>query len=138
MRPVERWLVRIGRNPQEGPVWLLGIVAVGGILLLSVSRWLVGTIVTVTALGRSGPLAVAGFVVNLAYSLILLALLVRVIGSWVGGSRWTPLIRWAFLLTDWIVLPIQRRLPPFGPFDVSAVVAYIVLLVLRGLVLAVI
>ena len=33
--PLERRVVRAGGNPQDAPLWLLGIVIVGGLLLLS-------------------------------------------------------------------------------------------------------
>ncbi len=135
LSPVERQLVRRGRNPQEAPTWLLGIVAVAGILVLSLTRWLVGTAATIAALGEGGTLPVVWFLVNLLYNALLLALLVRVIGSWVGATRWTSLIRWSYTLTDWLVLPIQRRLPPFGPFDLSPILAYFALLLLRSLIL---
>ncbi|TFH67040.1 MAG: YggT family protein [Gemmatimonadales bacterium] len=135
LAPVERQLVRQGRNPQEGPIWFLGVVAVSGILVLNLTRWLVGTIATIATLSQAGPLPVLAFLANLLYSALLMALLVRVIGSWVGGTRWTAVIRWAYTLTDWVVLPIQKRLPPFGPFDVSPILAYFVLLILRSLVL---
>jgi YggT family protein len=135
LAPLERQLVRRGRNPQEAPTWLLGIVAVVGILVLNLTRWLVGTVVTIAALGEGGPLPVIGFLVDLIYSALLLALLVRVIGSWVGATRWTTAIRWSYTLTDWLVLPIQKRLPPFGPFDLSPILAYFALLLVRGLVL---
>jgi YggT family protein len=92
-------------------------------------------VVTIAALGEGGPLPVIGFLVDLLYSALLLALLVRVIGSWVGATRWTTAIRWSYTLTDWLVLPIQKRLPPFGPFDLSPILAYFALLLLRGLVL---
>jgi uncharacterized protein YggT (Ycf19 family) len=40
----------------------------------------------------------------------------------------------AWLLTDWLVEPIRRRLPPFGPLDLSPLVAYFALVLLRALV----
>ena len=39
-----------------------------------------------------------------------------------------------YLATDWLVEPIQRRLPPVGLIDLSPLVAYVVVLVARALV----
>ena len=39
------------------------------------------------------------------------------------------------LLTDWIIEPIRRILPPIGMIDFSPMVAWLVLWVARGLVL---
>ena len=41
--PLERRVVRLGGSPQDAPLWLLGVVIVGGLVLLSLTRWLLGT-----------------------------------------------------------------------------------------------
>lgn len=40
-------------------------------------------------------------------------------------------------LTDWIIVPIRRVLPPFGIIDASPIAAYFALYLLRGLVMSV-
>jgi YggT family protein len=40
-------------------------------------------------------------------------------------------------LTNWLIEPIRRLLPPFGMFDLSPLVAYLVLLVARGMLLGI-
>jgi YggT family protein len=138
LQPVERQIVRFGRNPQEGPLWLLGIVVISGILLLTLTRWLTRFLFTLAALGRSGPGATVLFLVDVGFSVMMFAIVVRVIGSWLGATRWTRATRWSYRLTDWLVEPIRRRLPPFGPFDLSPIVAYLALLLLRAAVFAVV
>ena len=59
------------------------------------------------------------------------ALFIRVIASWLGGLRYTRWLRPVYALTDWLVIPIQRHMPPFGMLDLSPLVAYLVLMVLR-------
>jgi len=54
-----------------------------------------------------------------------------VISSWFGIFRYSRWIRPAYLLTDWIVVPIRRLLPPTGMFDFSPLVAWLVLYLLR-------
>jgi YggT family protein len=61
----------------------------------------------------------------------MVALFVRVIVSWLGGLRYARWMRPIYLLTDWLVKPIQRHMPPFGMLDLSPLVAYLVLMVLR-------
>jgi YggT family protein len=133
LRPLERALVRWGRNPQQAPLWLLGLVIVSGILVLTFARWLVGFMLTLDSLRHAGPRAWISFAVDLGFNVLLLALLIRVVGSWLGAGRYHRLTRPCYLLTDWLVEPIRRRLPPLGPVDASPVVAYIGLLVLRWL-----
>ena len=40
------------------------------------------------------------------------------------------------MLTDWIIEPIRRILPPFGMLDFSPLVAWLVLSLVRGFVLS--
>src|SRR6476620_2973868 len=136
--PLERRIVRSGGNPQDAPLWLVGIVIVGGLLLLSLVQWLVGFAVTLEVLVQSGPRSWARFVVSWLVSLLMIALFVRVIASWFGISPYRPWLRPVMLLTDWMIEPIRRILPPFGMIDFSPLVAWLVLSVVRGFVLSMI
>lgn len=136
LRPLERTLVRSGRNPQDATFWLFGIVLVAGIATLSMTRWIMGVLQGFAALGGAGPQVWLRTGVGVATDLLMLALMVRVIGSWFGAGRYGPL-RPAWLVTDWLVEPIRRRLPAMGPVDISPIVAWFVLVLLRGILLTV-
>jgi YggT family protein len=138
LQPLERRILRAGGNPQDAPLWLVGVVVVGGLLLLSLMQWLVGFAVTFGMLVQSGPRAWARFLVSGLFTLLMVALIVRVIASWFGISPYRPWMRLAMLLTDWILEPIRRILPPFGVMDFSPLVAWLVLSVVRGFVLSMI
>lgn len=136
--PIERRLVRAGRNPQDAPLWLCGVAIVGGLLLLSALSWF-GRFVTEMRFAFSGGVATTlAFVVNIAYTVLMAALIVRVITSWLGLSEHDRRLRPLLLLTDWLVEPIRRRVPPFGMFDISPLIAWIVLMIARAVLLAVI
>ena len=136
--PLERSLVRQGRNPQEAPFWLMGIVVVGGIVLILVGRWIVATVVTMSGAVHTGPLGWLRFVLDLGFTLLTVAIVVRVIGSWIGWGRYRKGMRPFYAATDWLIEPIQKRLPPLGMgIDISPLVAYIVVLILRALVFSV-
>jgi YggT family protein len=57
----------------------------------------------------------------------MIALLVRVIASWLGVSPYSKWIRPFAVLTDWLLEPLRRVLPPMGPLDLSPMVAYFLL-----------
>lgn len=135
MIPIERRVVRWGGNPQDAPLWLIGIVLVIGLVLLSLLKWLFGIILYMDALSGSGPRAWISFGLDLAYSVLVGALLLRVIGSWIGIGRYNRWMRFAYVLTDWVVEPIRRMLPGFGMIDFSPLVAWLVLYILRNFVL---
>ena len=135
VRPVERQLVRRGGNPQEAPYWVLGLAVIGGLALVSATEWLIGFVHQLDWAGRGGAKGVLHFAVVAGYNLLSLALLVRALGSWFGFGRWTPWMRPFYLLTDWMLRPLQRVLPPVGMFDLSPLVALLFIsLVIRPLV----
>jgi len=136
LMPLERRLVRAGANPQDAPIWLVGVVVVCGLAFIALVDWLAGFILTFAATAETGQLLI--FLVHTIFELLKLAIMIRVIASWLGSSRYSKLLRPVYLLTDWLVEPIRRVLPPFGMFDLSPLVAYFVLyfaeqVVMRGL-----
>jgi YggT family protein len=135
MIPFERRVVRFGGNPQDAPIWLVGIVGALGLFLLALTQWLVGTAYYVEALSHGGFREWARFVADLAYFLLTTAIIVRVIGSWIGMGRYNRVTRLAYFLTDWIVEPIRRMLPPYGVIDLSPLVAYFALFLTHWAVL---
>lgn len=135
--PVELRVVRAGGNPQHAPWWLLGVAVVAGLLVLVVTRWTVGLVLGVLFAARSGPLAVVRLAVNLAYWVLMLALFVRVVGSWLGVGRFNRWMRLPYALTDWLVKPLQRVIPPIGMIDITPLVAWLVLMIGRALIMSV-
>ena len=138
VRPMERRLVRSGANPHEAPYWVLGIAVAGGLVLISGTSWLVGYLGGLSYSVHHGARSIAAFLVASACDLLGLALLVRAIGSWFGFGAWHPWTRPFHLATDWLVAPIQRILPPAGMFDLSPMVAWLLVLLVRSFLVSVI
>lgn len=136
--PVERRLLSAGGNPVNAGWWLVMGVAVAGLLLLGIARWLVSAAGSVQLAFGAGPAATVALVLDVVYSVLVIALIARVIGSWLGVFRYTSWMRPAYFLTDWIVEPLRRVLPQFGPFDWSPLAALILLWVVKSIALAVI
>jgi YggT family protein len=132
--PLERRVIRGGGSPQNAPLWLLGIVIAGGLILLSLTDWLIGMGATLTAVADAGPRAVIRLVVSGILTLVMAAIFVRVIASWFGISPYRRWMRPVALMTDWIIEPIRRILPPTGMIDFSPMVAWLVLWIVRGVV----
>jgi len=136
--PIERTLVRTGGSPRHAGWWLVIGVAVLGVVLLTLLDWL--ELLWVQATGAVGgglvPLTRVG--VTVAYDVLVFALFVRVVGSWLGAFRYARGMRVVYALTDWLVEPLRRVLPPVGAFDWSPLAAWLVLWVLRQLLLTLI
>lgn len=137
MRPIERRIVRMGGNPTHAGGWLIVITAVLGIVLISFAGWLVGTYHSALYAAQRGPRGTATLIVGLLYNILVFALVVRVISSWFGMFRYSKWIRPAYILTDWLVEPIRRIVPPFGAMDLSPIVAWLVLMLARSVLLSV-
>ncbi len=138
IRPVERRLVRLGGNPVHAGWWLVVVLAIAGVVLLSLLDWAVAILRSTRAALTGGPRAIFAFSIVAAYDILVLALLVRVVASWFGMFRYARWMRPAYLLTDWLVEPIRRFLPPLGMFDWSPLAAWLVLWVLRQVLLAIV
>lgn len=131
IRPVESKILRWGGNPVNAGWWLVIGVAIVGVLLIAFMGWLQDTLRTTQWAVNSGPRAVISLIVSAAYTVVIVSLFVRVIGSWFGFGPYTRWMRPAYALTDWIVKPIRRALPPAGMFDLSPLVALLALWLLR-------
>ena len=63
---------------------------------------------------------------------LLLSIIVRVFASWFGKDRWTPWLRPLYALTDWIIAPLRRIIPPIGMFDITPIAAWFLIIVVRN------
>jgi YggT family protein len=133
--PLERRIIRSGGSPQDAPLWLVGLVIGGGLLLVSFTGWLIGTAATMVMVAQGGPRAWLRVLVSATFTVLMAAILIRVIGSWFGVGRYRKWMRPFYLLTDWLIDPIRKILPPVGIIDFSPMVAWLVLYVVRGFVI---
>jgi YggT family protein len=138
IRPVETRLVRAGGNPVHAGWWLVVGVAAVGVVVLAAWNWLVDVVAGAIAAFSGGPRAGLALVIVLAYRIVVAALVVRVLGMWFGYHRYTRWMRPAYALTDWVVEPIRRILPPFGALDWSPLAAWLVLMLLERILLLVV
>ena len=127
LRPLERRILRAGGSPSDAPLWLLGIALVGGLVLISLMRWAIGFTYELGALAQAGPRDWLIAAVSWVFRILMIALLVRVIGSWFSVSPYAKWMRPFIMLTEWLLEPLRRLLPPFGPLDLSPMVAYLLL-----------
>lgn len=131
VRPVEKRLVRLGGNPVNAGWWLVVVVAAGGVIFISLFGWGLNAFQAVEGAASTGPRASLGLVVDIAYNILFYAVIIRIIGSWLGFFRYNRWMRPVYALTDWLVEPIRRVVPPVGMFDLSPLVAIVVLMLLR-------
>jgi YggT family protein len=135
LRPVATTVVRRGGNPQDAAYWLLAAAVVAGLVLVYTLEWVFRYGQATASAFSAGPRGIVAFLLASAFDLVILALLVRVIGSWFGFGRWTGWMRPFHLATEWIVRPLRRVIPPVGGFDLSPLAAWVILIFARRVVL---
>jgi len=126
LAPVERRLGRTGVAAANMPfmaVLVLLMIMAGAVFIVGGLRDVLVSAYVATSRGPSGLLSLA---VRWTFGVLQLALLVRVITSWVGGT-YSALGRLAVRLTDWFLVPLRRMLPPMGGLDISPILAWFLL-----------
>jgi YggT family protein len=130
--PIERVVVRAGGTPAAAPWWALVAVVVGGIALLGVLDLLADILFQVVVIGQQ-PGQAPRILLSWGFSVLRLALLVRVLSSWLPISPYSKWIRWSYVLTDWMIIPLRRLIPSIGMIDITPIVAWFGLSLLQRL-----
>ena len=82
------------------------------------------------------PKAFIGFVLYGLLSVLVLFIFIRFLSSWFVFTRNT-FLGFVMRVTDPIMLPVQRLIPPLGMFDISAMIVLILISLLQGFVLSI-
>ncbi|HSY83372.1 MAG TPA: YggT family protein [Gemmatimonadaceae bacterium] len=125
--PVEHAVVRSGGLPSSAPLWALLAVIIAGIIVLSLLGVVRDNIILILRAAAFGPRALLSVLLGWTIGFLQLALIVRVMASWVRISPYSRWVRWSFILTEWLVRPLRKRLPNVGMFDISPIVAWAIL-----------
>src|SRR6476660_9757341 len=80
--PIERKVVRAGATPASAPLWALAAVVIGGILLLTLLDFIRLEIARSIIASQNGTAGIFALLVSWTFTVLKLALLVRVISSW--------------------------------------------------------
>jgi len=131
--PVERRVVRAGGTPASAPLWALAAIVIGGILLLSFLDLIRLEIARSIIASESGSAGIFRLLVSWTFTILKIALVVRVISTWLPVSPYSPWIRWSYALSDPILAPLKRFVPSFGGLDITPILAYILLNVVESL-----
>ncbi len=131
---VERQVVRAGGHPSSAPLWALVAYVVAAALLLAALDMLGGLVREVLFASETGGIGFVALAIRWAFAFLRLALLIRVLGSWLpqlASSKW---LRWSFGATEWMLRPLRRVIPSFGMIDITPILAYFLLQLVEGLV----
>lgn len=138
LAPFERRLLLSGRSADSAAWWMLGAVVVGSLLLIALLDFVRDEVAGAAAAAHAGPRGVLLLVVSWAFSIVQLALIVRVFSSWFRLNPFSRFMRVVHALTEWILKPLRQFVPPIGGMiDLSPLIAYFLLGLMEGVILRV-
>jgi YggT family protein len=76
--------------------------------------------------------------VDFVFRVLDLAILLRVILSWFNADRYNSVVRLIHDITEPILAPLRRFIPPFGGLDFTPIVALFILDFVRRLIVSLI
>jgi YggT family protein len=131
LAPVRAALRGFRLDPKVAPFIAVILIIVVGYMVILVVASILSTIAGITLAATSrqlgAPVAIIGYLLYGFLSLYTLAMFIRIIFSWVGMSYANRLMRFFFIITEPLLGPLRRTIPPMGMFDVSPIVAFIIL-----------
>jgi YggT family protein len=133
LKPVERRVARAGGLPSSAPWWALAAVVLAGIVLLSLLEFLRSQIGFVYESLTGGAGGIARLLITWVFAVVQLALIVRVLHSWIPfrpGAWWW---RWSFKITEPILKPLRKVIPLIGMIDITPIVAWFLLSLMQGI-----
>jgi YggT family protein len=74
-------------------------------------------------------------VVDIVLSIFYWLIIIRALISWVNPDPYNAVVQFLYRTTEPILYPIRRMLPPMG-IDVSPIIAFLVIIFLKGFVVA--
>lgn len=134
MAPVEERIVRAGGVPTNAPWWALAAVVVIGIIVLSLFDFLRSQIAQFYLASQGGTRGVVRMLLSATFGVLRIAIIVRVVVSWVRISPYSRWVRWAFTLSEPILRPLRQVIPTIGMIDITPIIAYLLLGLLEGFV----
>jgi YggT family protein len=130
--PIEKRVIRAGGTPASAPLWALAAVVIGGILLLTLLDVVRVEVIRSIVASQEGAAGIFHLLVSWTFTILRLALIVRVISSWLPISPYSPWIRWSYALSEPILAPLRRIVPGFGGLDITPILAYFLLSIIES------
>jgi len=131
---IERMVARTGGHQSTTPWWALVAYVVLALVLLGMLDLLRRMLFDASIALSSGAAGLIWLVADWTLGFLVVALMIRVLSSWIpslSNSRWTA---WSYRATEWMLAPLRRVLPTFGPVDITPIAAYFGLTIVRHLV----
>jgi YggT family protein len=138
VNPVRRGLLQLGFGPNITPLVVILIAIVLGWFVLQLADSILSMILGIYGAVRAARvIAVVGYLLYGFLDIYALLIVMRIVFSWGNVSYSNRVMRFLVNATDPLLVPLRRIIPPLGMFDLSALVALLLLWMLKTAVAAV-
>jgi YggT family protein len=126
--PVRGGLRGFGIDAKFAPVVVILVVILLGWFVLQLVSTVASTLVGIIGSAQSGSVfRIIGFILSGLISIYILFIIVRIVFSWSGLSYTNRLMRFLIDVTEPLLGPLRRIIPPLGWLDISPLVAILIL-----------
>ena len=126
--PVRGGLRNFGADPKYAPLVAILLVILLGFFFLQLVETIFTTIAGVIESAQRGAMVTAlGFILYGLISLYTLLVFMRIVFSWGMVSYTNRIMRFLVDVTEPLLGPLRRVIPPVGRFDISPIVAFFIL-----------
>ena len=131
--PVRGGLRNFGIDPKFAPLVAILLVILLGFFILQLVDTIFFTIAGVwESTQRGAVVAVLGFILYGLISIYILLLIIRIVFSWGMVSYTNRIMRFLVDVTEPLLGPLRRMIPPLGWIDISPIVAFLILWLFRA------
>lgn len=126
--PVRGALRQVGVDPKFAPLVVILVSILLGFFLLQLVSTIAMTVSGIITSAASGAIvSVVGYILYGLISIYIILIFMRIIFSWGMVSYQNRLMRFLVDVTEPLLGPLRRMIPPLGRFDISPIVAFLIL-----------
>lgn len=134
INPVRRSLARAGIDPKYSPLVVILVALVLGYFTVELFTEVLNTIAGITISIQKGAfISVIGYALYGVLAVYSLLIFMRIIFSW-GASSVNRVMLFLIRVTEPVLAPFRRLIPPLGMFDISPIVVLFLLRLLQEFV----
>jgi len=126
--PVRGGLRGFGIDTKFAPLVVILVVILLGWFVLQLVSTVASTLVGIIGSAQSGSVfRIIGFILSGLISIYILFIVIRIVFSWSGLGYTNRVMRFLIDVTEPLLGPLRRIIPPLGWLDISPIVAILIL-----------
>jgi YggT family protein len=131
VNPVRRALAGFQISPNGAPLVTILLTILAGYFALMLAGGVLNTaagiVLVIDSRRAGGVVALVGYLLYGLLTVYSLLIFIRIIMSWGRPAYHNRLMRFLARATDPLLLPLRHMIPPLGMFDISPIVAFIII-----------